>query len=110
MDMLIYEWLLLKRNKVTRLYFSISIAAALVCAVLLFLIQDAAFEMPVHLAIMAFFTLGAPLYIYGIYSFSWESSFNRMALKDSAYLSALVKTKLYVNLLLPTLLFLLFAL
>lgn len=110
MDMLTYEWLLLERNKVTRLYFFTSTAAALVSAVLLFLIQKAAFDMSLHIAIMAFFTLGAFLYIYGIYSFSWESSFTRMSLKDSTYFLALVKTKLYVNLLFPTLVFLFSAL
>lgn len=108
--MLLYEWLLLERNKVTRIYFLTSSAASLISGVLLFLIQKAEFDMPLHVAMMAFFTLGSPLYIYSIYSFSWESSFARMSLKDSAYFSALVKAKLYGNFLFPTLVFLLSAL
>ena len=66
--------------------------------------------MPFQEAMMSFFTLGAPLYIYSIYSFSWESSFLRISLKDDAYFRHLVNAKLYGNLVFPTLALLLSAL
>jgi len=108
--MLKYEWILLKRNKVSRIYFLTSLAAAMVCGVLLFLILKAGFDMPLHIGVMTFFTLGAPLYIFSIYSFSWESSFARMSLRDNAYFIALVKAKLYANFMFPTLAFMFFSL
>ena len=101
--MLIYEWFLLQRNKVSRIYFLTSFAASIVCGVLLFFIKKAEFEIPFQEAMMAFFALGAPLYIYWIYSFSWESSFVRISLKDDSYFDSLVNAKLYGNFVLPTL-------
>ena len=109
MGMLGYEWLLLQRNKVTKIYFLTSFAASIVCGTLSFLIKKAEFHIPVQEAMMAFFALGAPLYIYSIYSFSWESSFVRISLKDDSYFDSLVNAKLYGNFVFPTLALLLSA-
>lgn len=103
--MLKYEWLILDRNKVSRVYFYSSVGASLVGGMQVFLIEQAGFHMPVEIVLAAFFALGGPLYIYSIYSFSWESCFARLSLQDSGYFSEMVKTKLLVNMLYPTLAF-----
>lgn len=105
--MLIYELYLLRRNKLTWFYLMGSVLGSLVCGVILFLMKEAGMPVSLYGDMMAFFALGAPIYIYSIYAFSWESSFLRMALKDSDYLVSLINAKLHFNFFVSGILFLL---
>jgi nicotinamide riboside transporter PnuC len=105
--MLNYELYLLRRNKLTWFYQLGSVLGSLVCGLILFLMKEAGMPVSLYGDMMAFFALGAPVYIYSIYAFSWESSFLRTELKDSDYLVSLVNAKLHFNFFVSGILFLL---
>ncbi|WP_186756239.1 hypothetical protein [Echinicola salinicaeni] len=95
--MLRQESYLFVRNKVTKIYSIGSFIALILSVFLLFILRKAQIPMSVNQDILALFIVGGHIYIYGVYSFSWENSFKKIALNNADYFLLIIWVKVILN-------------
>jgi hypothetical protein len=96
---------MLSRNKITRFYFTIAVLGAVLFSILLLLLDDLRTELKFHVAGLTLYAVGAPIYIYSVYSFSWEGNHIRLFLNNHKDLIDMVENKIRFNQLTSFLLF-----
>jgi hypothetical protein len=87
----VHGFMYLFRNKISKLYSYFSLFSLILCNSLLCFIEFISDFNPVfYIDMLSLFAVGSPLFIFGIYTFSWEFVYFYLFLKDTNILTKFV--------------------